>query len=450
MSSPAPTAGISYSEACQHPDLFGPWFAGPTWSTWRVLDKALFGDPLTEAELAIFAELTGRPAAPMEMSTEAWLIMGRRSGKDVKAASIVVYLATIGAERFGYRKRLVRGERGVVQLLAVDRDQAKVCLGYIRAMLEQPLLAQLVENDTADTIELTNALAIEVTTNDRRRVRGRTVVAAVLDEVAHWRSETTVNPDTEVYAAVKPAMATIPNAMLIGISSPYARRGLLWTKHQGHYGKEGNLLVARAPTWVMNPTLPRDGEFLTQAFADDPVSASGEFGAEFRSDLEAFVSLDVVKACITAGVRERGAIEKISYVAFVDPSGGSSDSMTLAVAHREGDRVVLDCVRERRAPFSPEDVVGEFANTLKSYGIGKVTGDRYAGEWPREAFRRRGVHYEVAPKPKSDLYRDALPLLNAGSAVLLDDDVLVKQLVSLERRTARGGREFDRPPPEPA
>ena len=71
------------------------------------------------------------------------------------------------------------------------------------------------------------------------------------------------------------------------------------------------------------------------------------------------------------------------YVAFCDPSGGSSDSMTLAITHREGDKVVVDAVRERRPPFSPDDVVIEFAATLKSYGVGTVQGDRYGGEWPR-------------------------------------------------------------------
>ena len=223
---------MSFADACLDPALFGPWFAGPSWVTWSVVHKAMFGEPLTEAEMVTFQALTGRNEAPTELCTEVWIIAGRRAGKDVTAAALIVYLASVGAERFGYRRRLVRGERGVVQLLAVDRSQAQVCFSYIRAMLEQPILAQLVANVTAETIELTNGLTIEVTTNDRRRVRGRTVVAVVFDEVAHWRSETSVSPDVEVYAAVKPAMATVPGAMLIGISSPYARRGLLWTKHQ--------------------------------------------------------------------------------------------------------------------------------------------------------------------------------------------------------------------------
>ena len=130
-----------------------------------------------------------------------------------------------------------------------------------------------------------------------------------------------------------------------------------------------------------------------------------------------------------------------SYRAFVDPSGGSKDAFTLAIAHRDGENVVLDCVRERRPPFSPDQVCKEFAETLRSYSLGTVSGDRYAAEWPVERFRSHGVHYLPATKPKNDLYRDLLPYLNAGRVELLDNDRLVNQLAGLERRTARGGRD---------
>jgi len=116
--------------------------------------------------------------------------------------------------------------------------------------------------------------------------------------------------------------------------------------------------------------------------------------------------------------------------------------MTLAVAHRDKDGCgILDAVRERRPPFSPESVVGEFAQLLKSYRIHKVVGDRYAGEWPRERFRVAGITYEQAEKPKSDQYRDLLPLLNSGKVELLDLPRLTAQLCGLERRTARGGKD---------
>ena len=121
--------------------------------------------------------------------------------------------------------------------------------------------------------------------------------------------------------------------------------------------------------------------------------------------------------------------------------------MTLAIAHAEDEATILDAVREAKPPFSPESVVKDFSDLLKSYGVSKVTGDRYAGEWPRERFREHGVDYEPSTKPKSDLYRDLLPTLNSGKVVLLDHPQLTTQLISLERRTARGGRDsIDHPP----
>ncbi len=138
----------------------------------------------------------------------------------------------------------------------------------------------------------------------------------------------------------------------------------------------------------------------------------------------------------------------MKYSAFVDPSGGSSDSMTLAVAHAEPDgRAVLDAVREVRAPFSPAAVVSEFAVLLRIYGIASVKGDRYAGEWPRERFREHGVEYFPAELVKNEIYVNFLPMLNSGRVELLDHPRLIGQLCGLERRTARGGRDSIDPPP---
>ena len=94
--------------------------------------------------------------------------------------------------------------------------------------------------------------------------------------------------------------------------------------------------------------------------------------------------------------------------------------MTLAVAHRQDEVAVLDAVREIRPPFSPESLVADLCALLRTYKVSKVVGDRFAGEWPREQFRKHGVQYEPADRPKSDLYRDMLPLLNSGKVELLD------------------------------
>ena len=103
--------------------------------------------------------------------------------------------------------------------------------------------------------------------------------------------------------------------------------------------------------------------------------------------------------------------------------------MTLAIAHREGDRVVLDLVRERRPPFSPKLVVDEFAAAMAAYRVTTVVGDRFAGEWPREQFRDRGIRYYVADQTKSELYQAFVPAVNSGTIALLDHQRLVKPTV---------------------
>ncbi len=129
------------------------------------------------------------------------------------------------------------------------------------------------------------------------------------------------------------------------------------------------------------------------------------------------------------------------YGAFVDPSGGSADAFTMAIGHRDGDRIVIDATRETKPPFSPEAVIDDFAALLRMYRVHKVRGDRYAGEFPRELFRKKGISYECSEKAKSDLYRDLLPLLNSGRIVLPKNERLVNQLCGLERRTARSGKD---------
>jgi hypothetical protein len=146
----------------------------------------------------------------------------------------------------------------------------------------------------------------------------------------------------------------------------------------------------------MNPLVPQ--ATIDIAMERDPARAAAEWGAEFRTDVESFVSREVIEAAVSPGRRELPPVTGAHYVAFADPSGGSADSMTLAIAHRDDERAILDAVRERRPPFSPDGAVEEFAALLRSYRVSKVSGDRYAGEWPRERFRVHGIDYQPALK----------------------------------------------------
>jgi hypothetical protein len=116
--------------------------------------------------------------------------------------------------------------------------------------------------------------------------------------------------------------------------------------------------------------------------------------------------------------------------------------MTLAIAHRDKEgTAILDLLREVRPPFSPDTVVKDFATVLKSYGISDVTGDNYAGEWPKERFVVHGIQYRPSQKSRSEIYLEFLPMLNSQRTKLLDNKKLIAQLVGLERRISRSGRE---------
>jgi len=193
----------------------------------------------------------------------------------------------------------------------------------------------------------------------------------------------------------------------------------------------------------MNPTVPE--HVIADALAADEPAARAEYFAEFRRDLEAFVSREVIEAATVPHRLGLPPVDGVSYIGFTDPSGGAADEFTLAIAHaetRDGAKIgVLDYLAARRPPFSPDAVVAEHAAALKSYGVTTVQSDRYAGAWVEEAFAKCGITCRQSAEPKSTIYANLLPLLNSGRVALLDHPGLQAQLLGLERRTARGGRD---------
>jgi hypothetical protein len=425
----------SLRAALNDPALLGKALPGDSWKAWRIILIAAMGEELTDDERPIFRALTGREREPLERVEEFCAVIGRRGGKSRSMATLAAYIGGLCSHR------LVPGETGVVLLIAPDQRQAKIALDYCTAIFEQsPILKQLIANRTADALELTNGISIEVRSANFRRLRGPTYIAAICDEAAFWFSdEWSTNTDAEIINAVRPGLSTTGGPLIIA-SSPYAKRGVIWEAHRKHFGRNGDprILVAQGTSRDFNPSLPQS--VVDRALERDRAAASAEYLAQFRSDIESFVSFEVVTACVGDYV-EMAALSKHRYSAFTDPSGGSSDSFTMAISHREGERILIDAIREVQPPFSPEALIDEFASLCKSYRISKIEGDRYAGEFPRQQFRKRGIEYRCSDKTKSDLFRDLLPMLNAGRITLPKSERLTNQLCNLERRVARSGKD---------
>lgn len=418
-----------------------PAFADLTpWRGWLTFLGAVYGLPLEEGGAQLFRSCTGREgyAPPPGGWREAVAIVGRQAGKTRAAAAVVSYEAAMAQPSLD-------GERYALLLAQDHRAAMRSAFSYIKSTFQaSPLLRRMIVSETADTLRLDNGVNVAAYPCRPSAVRGLRAVVAVLDELAFFTSTDGYATDTEMLRAIRPTLATTGGRLIV-LSSPYGQTGALYDLHKRHHGRDGApVLVWQADAPTMNPTLPAD--YLERMREDDPEAYASEVMGQFRAGLSLLFDPEQVAACVNAErPRELPPREGVRYVAFTDPSGGRSDAFTCAVAHAEGTGdarpCIVDVVRRWPAPFNPSGVVAECADLLRRYGVSRVTGDRFAGEWPREQFRAHRVEYEVAPLDRSALYLALLPVVNARQVELPEDPVLLRELRGLERQRGSSGRD---------
>ena len=435
-------------EAWEDPHCFRPVFGRDlsSWRAWQSFVKPLYGLPLRTEEEALLYQLgTLREKVPEGGFSEAYCVCGRRGGKSRVTSLIAAYEALFG----NWREKVAPGERVWIFCIATDKSQAKIVLSYILALLhlfDNPKgktkeEKSLVESEVGEEVHLWNGVSIAVKPCTYRAARGFTTCMVIMDELAFWRDENSANPAAEVVTSILPGL--LPGGRLIGISTPYAKFGFLWQTFKDHYGKDdSDILVWKADTLTMNPCY--DAALIKRLSARDPALAA-EYAAEFREDISAFLPLELLTQATmdeTGKVYVQRLPEKgKAYTAFVDPSGGRSDSMTLAIAHMEGEKIVLDRFVERMPPFDPASVVAEFSTLLKAYGCHSATSDRFGGVWVSDSFQKQGIRMNMSDLPASDLYLNFAALVSSGRVALVEDERLLLQFQMLERRTQSGGRD---------
>jgi hypothetical protein len=429
---------VNIEQALRDPNLLGAALGDPaTWATWIVVLRAMFGLPLDDKQLEIFHTVAGGRSPLTRRVRELWAIAGRRGGKSRIAALIACYIALF------CKHRLSPGETGMVLILAASVAQSRTVFGYVKAFLHKsPVLRKEIASETKEEIVLHNGITICSHANSFRTVRGRTLVAAILDEVSFWRDDQSAMPDIETYTALLPSLATC-NGVLIGISSPYRKVGLLHQKHKSSFGVDNpDVLVVQGSSKSFNATLS-DAIIATMREAD-PTAARSEWDSEFRSDLTGFLDEASIEMAIDrARPLELPYRQGQFYRAFVDAAGGSigGDAYSIAIAHREDEKFVVDCVRGVRGPFNPQEVTTEFANLCKDYKVATVVGDRYSASWVQQSWRDHHITYVTSDLTASQLFLETLPLFNRGLVALPDHSTLLRELRLLERSPSRLGRD---------
>lgn len=223
---------------------------------------------------------------------------------------------------------------------------------------------------------------------DGRILRGRTRVLAVIDEVAYFdndaQSKKIKVSANAVYGALDRSLATVRakekrqveagydeafTGYFCNISSPVHARDKINELLRMAVGSK-TLLGIHAPTWKMNPDMPRNSEFLLEAFRRDPVGAARDYGAEAPLSANPFMTQPTF---IEDAIREKGRNmcnythhivrhkdgERQRYGALVKAAttnrnsilaidaGYSNNSFSLVVGSRGDDGIIsVDCLVE--------------------------------------------------------------------------------------------------------
>jgi len=434
-------------QAIYSEEIFRPFFKDlKTWGPWITLFKVLSGyKKLDEKEMELFQECTGLEELPKEPLKEIFIVAGRRSGKSTGAALLSAFFGVWG----DWKKYLSPGETARTFIVATNKQQGKIIMNYISAIFNiNSSLRRLVKKQLAESIELTNGLIIEIKPASWRSSRGYTVGPLfIMEELAFWRFETeSATRDKEIYTAIKPGMTTIKNGLVIGLSTPFARQGLLWEKFNNHFGKPGPVLIWRAPTWRLNLTLSK--EELEKEYLESLGEAEfgAEYAARFREDIEAYLPVEIYDRAVVKGRTILAEQPGVRYAAFCDPSEGlrkGGDSMTFAIAHAEKEdgqeKYILDVLMEFRPPFNPAQVIDSITATCKRYGIQKIVQDRHAIAWIAKDFKSHNIEVEISDETKSQIYELFAVEMNKGRVVLLDNERLRSQTLGLQRFLKGGG-----------
>jgi hypothetical protein len=374
-----PAAGLL--EACDDPKLFGV-------DLW----------PLQRARLA---------AVERGPRMHVWAD-GRRSSKTTRMALVGLWCCLFRPELLEF---LRPGERGYAVGIATNARQGRLMVKAALSVVERsPLLAELIESVSEDEILFANGTGFAAFPCSSRGGRGWPVFALLLDEFAHFLSETE-GPQVadRVFEALVPSTAQFADlARIVIASTPWGTSNLFAELFQrASSGELEDAVAATASTAEANPTI--DATFLERERARDREGFAQEYEANFAAGGAAFLDPERV-ADATAERAELPAEMGTGWVAGLDPAF-SSDPFGLAIVGRDrrtsDGRLVLGLARRwmpsphkartlDEARAIEDAVLDEAAAVCLGYGARVVT-DQFKSRGVADYLRRKGLSVRTEP-----------------------------------------------------
>lgn len=484
---------IPFAEAIEEELLFKKQFYGNGTKAFpglsmpqRVALKAIYGLPLDEEELRIWAAFQGaatydplgyiKEVAPKEYIPTEYesfvLIFGRRSGK---TSQIIAFVEAYEATAGGHLDYVAKRQECALFLTAQKAEYASdFILQFVLPLIEDsPILAKRIERSNSDGILLSSGLkgvskkiGIRPAPPNIKAFRGPAIPVIGMDEAAFWYKDAeSANPDYEVERAVEKAMAQFPHRKKAVGSTPWTKEGIVFDAHNAGTNGEKiqnpekrakfkGTLVLHAPTPVLqNPLLSH--EWFERERAKDPEAYEREILALFVDAKDGIFPEALLKKATEGQPSTYGGDELADrapvtaelspnppmYIAAIDPAF-KKDAFGFAIAHFDHKLGVVHDVKRRwkavssKEPLKPGPILDQIKPILEKYGIVNVLSDQYHLESLQELAQDRGFTIEGVPftaAKKASIYGTALMLARQGRWKLLDDEETFQELLLVQK-----------------
>jgi len=388
---------------------------------WEVILRVQYGLPLDEKQIEIYKVLTKNLEVfePTTEKIEGIWALGARGGKSTLGSVIALYESICRADR--WRKYLMEGETGYAVIIATKQKQAEdIVQDRCRYILENSKASYMIADAYKAELILKNGLCIASYPCNSTAARGLPIFLLIFDELAHYRTEGP-KADEAIYSSLRPRQAQFPGAKCLKFSTPGAQQGLFWDEFKQGTTIPGRLTI-QAPSLVVNPKVDRS--FVDKEYLRDPENAAREFGAEFAVAVSGFFANCVLQ--VERAIKLTGDLTynpSYTYYVGADQSGlAGRDRFAFSIAHREGDMIYQDVLREW-ATKDAKVIVEEIKGLCANYATRNVIIDRYAAGWVTSLLEGIGLETE-----KSEL----LPVIYTNmKTLILADKVALQNSLSL-------------------
>lgn len=417
---------------------------------------------------------------PGKKYREFFLCCGRRSSKSVIASIIANFetyrLIKMGnpQEYFGFPS----GQQIAVTTVATTDEQASTLFEMMKARSQAcAYLKDRIVNQTQTYFNLKTdedilresspSICMLCGGAGSNSLRGKNNLIVMFDEAAFFATNGR-NSGDEVYQALVPSIASFTRAgektdgegKVIMLSSPYGKSGLFYQKYLESFDLTDSVLMFQMYSAMVNPTI--DSSILRDAKRKNSAMFDCEYGAKFSDTVTTWIDQEVLNKVIKhpeITCNKKQGKSEYEYFMGID-YGGKTDGSSVAIVHKEGDKIILDYADVYYSGSS--DVWDSYSQNYKSanktfagYEIVPIEGfaneilrlselfpikygwfDQFNGYALLEVLKSKGLTQlttrAVSAGLNTQVYQVCKTLIGSELIEMFNHNILIPELLSLE------------------